>query len=54
MKQITFTAEQIDIIINALEDRQNLHDELVEYGHMDESESEEENNNINEILSKFY
>ena len=54
MKDIQFTPDQIDIIINALENRQNELDEQVELGFLDESDVEDENKDINEILSKFY
>jgi|LakMenE01Jun11ns_1017448.scaffolds.fasta_scaffold9427223_2 hypothetical protein len=54
MKDIQLTPDQIDIIINALENRQNELDEQVELGILDESDVEDENKDINEILSKFY
>jgi hypothetical protein len=54
MKDIQLTPDQIDIIINALENRQNELDEQVELGFLDESDVEDENKDINEILSKFY
>jgi hypothetical protein len=50
MKDIQLTPDQIDIIINALENRQNELDEQVELGILDESDVEDENKDINEIL----
>jgi hypothetical protein len=53
MRNIQLTTDQIDIIINALENRQNELDEMVENLFMDESDVEDEMKEINEILSKF-
>jgi hypothetical protein len=53
MRNIQLTTDQIDIIIIALENRQNELDEMVENLFMDESDVEDEMKEINEILSKF-